>query len=152
MSNKAVIFLSTGFYTGYSPIAPGTVGTILGIPLGIFLSRFNTISQMLVIVILFFVFSFISGKAEEILGKKDASTIVCDEILGFLAAMFLIPYAFFNIIAVFFLFRLFDIWKPFPIRMIENRIKSGYGIILDDVIAGVYANAVLRIAFWVVER
>lgn len=146
MQNKGItILLATGFYTGYSPFAPGTIGTIIGIPLGFSLSGFSTTSQIVVIVLLFLFFSFISGKAEEILNKKDAPSIVCDEILGFLAAMFLIPYTIFNIVVMFFLFRFFDILKPFPIRTIDQRLKNGYGIVLDDVIAGVYANLVFRI-------
>ncbi len=145
MFEKAVIFFATGFYLGYSPFVPGTVGTLLGIPIGFLFSRFDMTNQMLILLIGFFVFSFIAGKAEFFFNKKDASPIVCDEVIGFLVTMFFIPYTLYNIIAAFFLFRLFDIWKPFPIRMVDQRIKNGYGVVLDDVLAGVYANAVLNI-------
>lgn len=145
MSKKIIILIATGFYTGYAPIAPGTFGTLLGIPLGLLFSRCSAASQLLLFLIVFFIFSFIAGRAEEYFNKKDASHIVCDEVLGFLVSMFLIPYTIFNIIIVFFLFRFFDIFKPFPIRMIDQRIKNGYGVVLDDVLAGVYANIAFHI-------
>lgn len=140
MGKKTIIFFATGFYTGYAPIAPGTIGTLLGIPIGFFLSKSSIINQLLLFSISFFIFSKIAGKAEEYLGKKDAGQIVCDEAVGFVVSMFFIPYTIFNIIIVFFLFRFFDILKPFPIRMIDQKIKNGYGVVLDDVLAGVYAN------------
>lgn len=145
MSKKIIIFFATGFYLGYSPFAPGTAGTLLGIPAGLLLSRLGIINQLLFFLITFFIFSFVAGRAEEYFNKKDASHIVCDEVLGFLVSMFLIPYTIFNIIIVFFLFRFFDIFKPFPIRMIDQRIKNGYGVVLDDVLAGVYANIAFHI-------
>ncbi|MBI5894025.1 MAG: phosphatidylglycerophosphatase A [Deltaproteobacteria bacterium] len=145
LGKKKIIFFATGFYTGYAPIAPGTIGTLLGIPIGFLFSRFSIINQLLFFSISFFIFSKIAGMAEEYLGKKDAGQIVCDEAVGFVISMFLIPYTIFNIIIVFFLFRFFDILKPFPIRMIDQRLKNGYGVVLDDVLAGVYANIVFHI-------
>ena len=145
MAGSAAIFLATGFYLGYSPFAPGTMGTLLGVPIGFFFSKLTIINQLLLFFICFFIFSFIAGKAEEVFNKKDAGQIVCDEALGFVVSMFLIPYTIFNIIIVFFLFRFFDILKPFPIRIIDQKIKNGYGIVLDDILAGVYANIAFRI-------
>lgn len=143
--DKIIIFIATGFYTGYSRFAPGTVGTLLGIPFAFLISGLKIIEQLLIVLSAFFIFSFIAGRGEEYFNKKDASHIVCDEALGFVVTMLFIPYTVFNVVTAFLLFRLFDIWKPFPIRTLENRIKGGYGIVFDDILAGIYANIMLRI-------
>ncbi|HBO83608.1 MAG: hypothetical protein A2073_00110 [Deltaproteobacteria bacterium GWC2_42_11] len=146
MNKKIILLLATCFYSGYSPFAPGTVGTILGIPLGFLISKLNLINQLLLFILAFFALSYVAGRGEAFFNKKDAPQVVCDEVLGFVTAMSFIPYTFLNIAVVFFLFRLFDIWKPFPIRLIEKKINGGYGIVLDDIAAGVYANIAFRIS------
>ncbi|MBI5286311.1 MAG: phosphatidylglycerophosphatase A [Deltaproteobacteria bacterium] len=146
---RVIILLSTGGYVGYSPIAPGTVGSLWGIILGFFLSSLNPIAQGFFLLFGVFVASLLAGEAKDIFGGKDPGYIVCDEIIGFLVAIFLIPFTLFNVVAVFLLFRFFDILKPFPIRVIEERIRGGWGIVLDDVMAGLYANLSLMVLRWI---
>jgi phosphatidylglycerophosphatase A len=140
-----IILLATGFGTGYSPIAPGTMGTLIAIPLYYFISAIHSPLYELTLVAFFFLSIWVSGNAESYFGKKDDSKIVIDEIMGFFITMFWIPRTAFFITVGFFLFRFFDILKPFPIRHLERRLKGGFGVVLDDILAGVYSNLILQI-------
>lgn len=139
MKDRAAIFFATGAYAGYSPFMPGTVGTLLGLPIAYLASSEPFYIQALAIFAVSSASVIAAGRAAKIIGKKDPSSVVCDEIAGFLTAFFLIPFTAFNAILVFLLFRFFDILKPYPIRYIE-RFEGGLGIVLDDLMAGVYAN------------
>ncbi len=86
-----------------------------------------------------------AGSAEKILDRKDPSPVVIDEVMGMLIALTGIPRTIPVYILGFFLFRLFDIWKPFPIGLIDQRVQGGIGIVLDDLVAGLYANLLLRL-------
>jgi phosphatidylglycerophosphatase A len=98
----------------------------------------------LTILTFFFFASWISGKAQRCWGRKDHPRIVIDEIMGYLITMLWLPKTTLFIILGFFLFRFFDIFKPPPIRLLE-RVKGGFGVVLDDVLAGAYANIILQI-------
>jgi phosphatidylglycerophosphatase A len=139
-----ILFLAAGFGAGYSPIAPGTVGTLVAIPIYYFLSFIPFPLYELTLITFFFLSCWISEKAQRHWGKRDHPRIVIDEIMGFLITMLWLPKTTLFIILGFFLFRFFDIVKPPPIRLLE-RVKGGYGVVLDDVLAGVYANIVLQI-------
>lgn len=141
---KLAIIVSTGVYTGYSPLVPGTVGTLVGIPIFLLLSFFNPLIYGLATLIIFSMGVWSSGKAEAIFERKDAPPIVIDEIVGFLIAMFFVPKKGVNIILGFFLFRFFDIVKPYPANVMNKRVKGGWGIVLDDVFAGIYTNFSLQ--------
>ncbi len=143
--NYLILFFATGFGVGFSPIVPGTMGTLVAIPIYYFLSSilFSPIYELTLFAFFFFSI-WIAGRAEIYWEKKDDRRIVIDEIMGFLVTMLWIPKTPFFIVAGFILFRLFDILKPFPIRRLE-RVKSGFGVVLDDVLAGVYTNIVLQI-------
>jgi phosphatidylglycerophosphatase A len=143
--NYFILILATGFGVGYSPIAPGTLGTLLAIPVYYFLSAIPSPIYEITLIGFFFLSVWISENAEIFFGKKDDQRIVIDEMMGFLTTMLWVPKTVHFIIIGFFLFRLFDILKPFPIRRLEKRLKGGYGVVLDDVIAGVYANIVLHL-------
>ena len=97
------------------------------------------------ILALTFLACYVSGEAEKIFQRKDASAIVIDEIVGFLWAMLFITPTWVHMIGGFLLFRLFDITKPFPARLCERRLPGGYGVVGDDVVAGIYANIALQI-------
>ena len=142
---RFILFLATGFGVGYFPIAPGTLGTLVAIPIYYFLSEIPSPLYEITLVGFFFLSVWISENAERFFGKKDDQRIVIDEIMGFLITMLWIPKTVPFIIIGFFLFRFFDILKPFPIRRLEKRLKGGYGVVLDDVMAGVYANIVLHL-------
>jgi len=142
--NRFLLFFSTGFGAGFSPIAPGTMGTLVAIPIYLFLSAIPSPFYELTVITFFFFSSWISDKAQRYLGERDSTRIVIDEIMGFLITMLWVPKTTLFIIIGFFLFRFFDIVKPPPIRLLE-RVKGGYGVVLDDVLAGVYSNIILQI-------
>lgn len=143
---QAIIFVAQGAYTGRFPIAPGTAGSVLGVLL--YLGMVKTFSPgiyFLIGVFLFVVGTWSATRAEELLGKKDHSSIVIDEIVGYLISMFLVPFDWRFVIAGFVLFRIFDVLKPYPLQRIQ-RIHGGLGVMLDDVGAGIYTNFILQVA------
>jgi len=143
--NRFILILATGFGVGYSPIAPGTLGTLITIPLYYFLSAIRSPLYEITLIAFIFLSVWISENAEIFFGKRDDPRIVIDEMMGFLITMSWVPKTVRFIILGFFLFRFFDILKPFPIRRLEKRLKGGFGVVLDDVLAGVYANIILQI-------
>ena len=140
-----ILLLATGFGVGYSPVAPGTLGTLIAIPIYYFLSNISSPIYEITLFGFFFLSVWISENAEVFFGNKDDQRIVIDEIMGFLVTMLWVPKTAILIVIGFFLFRFFDILKPFPIRLLEKRLKGGYGVVLDDVAAGIYANIALQI-------
>jgi phosphatidylglycerophosphatase A len=144
-----ILFWATGFGVGYSPIAPGTLGTLIAIPIYYFLSGISSPLYEITLIGFLFLSVWISENAEIFFGKKDDQRIVIDEIVGFLITMLWVPKTIHFILIGFFLFRFFDILKPFPIRRLEKRLKGGYGVVLDDVMAGVYSSIVLHLIYLV---
>jgi phosphatidylglycerophosphatase A len=140
-----ILLLATGFGVGYSPIAPGTLGTLVAILIYYFLSEISPPLYEITLIGFFFLSVWVSENAERFFRKKDDQRIVIDEIIGFLTTMLWVPKTIRFVIIGFFLFRFFDILKPFPIRRLEKGFKGGFGVVLDDVVAGVYANIVLRL-------
>ena len=148
IQEKAVVFITTCAYTGYSPKMPGTLGTVWGIPLAWALSRLPTAYSAAAIVA-FTVFSvFLSESAVRVFGQKDPQKVVIDEVCGFIIAFFLVPFSLFNVILFFALFRFFDILKPFPIDLIDKKVAGGAGVVLDDVAAGIFANLMGHAILW----
>jgi phosphatidylglycerophosphatase A len=143
--NHFFLFLATGFGVGYSPVAPGTLGTLIAIPVYYFLSEIPSPLNEITLIGFLFLSVWVSENAERLFGKKDDQRIVIDEIIGFLITMLWVPKTIRFVMIGFFLFRVFDILKPFPIRRLEKRFKGGFGVVLDDVAAGVYVNVVLQI-------
>ncbi len=138
--------LATGLYTGLLPYAPGTWATLLiGIPLCLGLGLLDNYGFFIALTGIFFLSVYSAGVVEKQLNKKDPSIVVIDEIAGFLVAMILIPVSVVHLICAFALFRLFDILKPYPIRIIEHRFPGGWGITLDDIMAGLYANIIMQL-------
>jgi phosphatidylglycerophosphatase A len=148
--DRFFLLLASGFGAGYSPIAPGTVGTLVAIPIYLILSRIPFPIYELTLLTFFFLSSWVSDRAQNDWGRKDHPRIVIDEILGFLVTMLWLPQTPFFVILGFFLFRFFDIFKPPPIRHAE-KVRGGYGVVLDDVLAGVYANIVLQLVRLIVK-
>ena len=141
-----MVIVATGFYTGYLPRAPGTWGTILiGLPLCIGTRLLGHEFFLLVFIGLVCLSVFSSAFMEKMLEEKDPSCVVIDEISGFFAAMAFIPLTAVDVISACALFRLFDIVKPYPIGWIEKRFPGGWGITLDDILAGLYANILIQI-------
>jgi phosphatidylglycerophosphatase A len=145
---ETVVALATGFYSGYIPIAPGTFGTVVAVPLCYVLSVLGPLEGIVFVGAFLGVAVWISGEAEKIFNKKDSGLIVIDEMAGFLVTLYGIPLTVTTLAAGFLLFRLMDIAKPFPIRRLETALPGGWGVVGDDVLAGVYANVVLRVVIY----
>jgi len=141
-----IVLLATGFYSGYLPKAPGTWGSLVGLLLFFMLQDLSLPFYLAVVAGLFVVGSFAAGETEKILDSRDPGIVVIDEIVGMLIALIAIPVTPLFLLLGFILFRFFDIVKPFPIRLIDQRFHGGLGIMLDDVIAGIYTLVVLHIA------
>lgn len=142
---KAVMFLGTGCFIGNIPFAPGTFGSILGLPVCFFLSKIDLSVALAITVILILFSIWIAHEAEKILQEKDPNTIVIDEIAGLVVTLIGLPFNLFFVAAGFLIFRLLDIFKPYPIRLLENRLSGGSSIVMDDVAAGIFSNLILRV-------
>ncbi|HHC73764.1 MAG TPA: phosphatidylglycerophosphatase A [Thiothrix sp.] len=138
-------FLAFGFGSGLSPIAPGTMGTLAAIPLYYLLIQWGDWVYLLVTIIVTLIGILICDISSKKLGVHDHSGIVWDEIAGYFITMLFVPHTWYWVIAGFALFRLFDIWKPFPILWFDQHIGGGLGIMLDDVLAAIYAGLILLI-------
>lgn len=145
-----MIFLMQGFGVGRSPIVPGTCGTLLAIPIYLILYSLSLSLSLYfsVILVLFIIGVYGCQLANTKLQVHDAPSLVWDEIVGFLVAMTAISPNFGMVGLGFLLFRLFDIFKPWPISWVDKNVKSGLGVMLDDVLAGIYTNFILSIAQW----
>jgi len=144
-----IVFFATGAYSGYSPFAPGTAGSVVGLAIGYFVCapawRSHPAMFVAIFALVFAASCWIAGRAEGIFKEHDSSRIVLDEVLGMIATMFLNPLGWPWLVAGFLVFRLFDIVKPFPAALIDRRMPGGAGVMLDDLFAAIYANMVLRI-------
>lgn len=142
---RPVHLLALGFGTGLSPRAPGTAGTLIGVLFYLALQHLPPVYYIGVIVVLFALGVWICGRSASELGVHDHPAIVWDEIVGYLVTMIAAPAGWAWVVLGFVLFRLFDIWKPWPIRWLDRRVQGGLGIMIDDVIAGIFALAVLQL-------
>ena len=147
LKEKAVLFFATGFFVGKAPFAPGTFGTVLGIPLCFLLTKIGFFRAVLFTTIFVMAAIWASHRAQQILKQNDPACIVIDEISGLMITMLGLPLNAVSILLGFIVFRAFDIIKPFPISYLEKKISGGTGIVLDDVAAGIFSNLVLRIIF-----
>ena len=149
LKEKAIKFLACGFGSGLLPVAPGTFGTLVGIPICLLCLPLSWILRLAVVLALMALAIYVAGRAEEIYQKKDDQRIVIDEIIGFQVTMLPVTITVLHLCAGLVLFRIFDIWKPFPINDLQ-RLPGGWGIVLDDVGAGIYAGAsLLLLAFFI---
>ena len=139
------MIIATGFYSGYLPKAPGTWGSLVGLFLFFMLHTLSLPVYLAVVAGLFLVGSFAAGEAEKIMDHKDPGLVVIDEIVGMLITMIAVPATPLTMALGFILFRIFDIAKPFPIGFIDQRFHGGLGIMLDDVMAGIYSLVVLQV-------
>lgn len=143
--DKSVLFLATGCFIGNIPFAPGTFGTLLGLPFCFFLSTID-ITLAFACIIIFIIFAiYVAHEAEKLLNKDDPGSIVIDEIAGIMVTLAGLPFDAVMIVLGVIFFRVLDIFKPFPIKHIEARLSGGFGIVFDDVLAGVISNLLLRI-------
>lgn len=140
--------LALGFGTGLAPRAPGTVGTLVGIPLYLLLQPLAAGYYLAVVAVGFLVGIYVCRRTAGDVGVHDHPAIVWDEVIGYLVTMALVPASWLAVVAGFLLFRLFDVLKPPPIRAVDRRIHGGFGIMFDDVLAGLYAWLCLQLLLW----
>ena len=132
-------FLGFGFGAGLAPVAPGTFGTLVAIPVYLALRPLDVVAYSVAVLFLFLLGIPICQRTENRIGVSDHSGIVWDEIVGYLITLAAVPSSWENIVAGFMLFRLFDIFKPWPIRLLDRSLHGGLGIMLDDAVAGIFA-------------
>ncbi len=140
------IIITTSLGLGFSPVAPGTVGALGGCLIAYVITLFTGFNVLILssLIVLFFFLGVHSSNKMELIWGKDPSRIVIDEVVGMWIALLMIPSGFSYMVAAFLLFRFFDIYKPLFIRKMEN-LKGGWGVMMDDVLAGIYANLIIQI-------
>jgi len=142
LNEKLITFLATGFGSGLSPVAPGTAGTLVGVVICLLCLPIPWILRLIIVLALLALSIYVAGQAEKIYQKKDDQRIVIDEIIGLQITMLPVAINILNLCAAFVLFRIFDIWKPFPVKNLQG-LPGGWGVVIDDVAAGIYAGAIL---------
>jgi len=140
-------FLALGFGSGLAPKAPGTFGTLAAIPVLLLLSFLTPSMYAFVVFVMAIAGIYICGKTAEDVGVQDHGAIVWDEFVGFFITMFMVPLNLTTIIVGFLLFRVFDILKPWPISFVDKNIHGGFGIMFDDVLAGLFSLAIMHLIF-----
>jgi len=143
-----VLFTAFGFGTGLAPKAPGTFGTLPALVLGWYTASLAMEYRLGIAVVLIIVGVWLCGEAARRIGVHDHSGIVWDEIAGMYLVLLVTPVSLSLYALAFGLFRLFDIWKPWPIRDLDHRLGGGTGIMLDDLVAALYAALVLVFCRW----
>jgi len=151
-------FLALGFGSGLIKKAPGTFGTLVAIPFFLFLQFFSQPLIYLFIITMFFIGIYVADKTSRALAMKDPSCIVIDEVVGFLLLLILVGHLTeagisitkIDFILAFILFRIFDIWKPFPINLLERKFKGGFGIMIDDIGAAIYAYIIFMLIHYAI--
>ena len=139
-------FLAFGFGSGLSPIAPGTMGTLVAIPFAILLRDLSVPVFWVVLFALFWLGVWLCGHVSKKLGVHDHGGIVWDELVGYWLTVAFVPMQWSWLLAAFFVFRFFDIYKPWPIRQLDKNVPGGFGIMIDDILAAIYSMAVLAAA------
>jgi phosphatidylglycerophosphatase A len=137
--------LSFGFGSGLSPYAPGTMGTLAAIPFYLLAAQFGTLSVLIACLCICVLGIYLCARTTSALGVHDHPAIVWDEIAGYFVTMLFAPVSIATVIIGFVLFRMFDILKPWPISVIDSRLKGGLGVMLDDILAGIFALIVLQL-------
>lgn len=148
LPKEFIEFFATGFYVGYIPPASGSMASLLGLLIYVLFHEYIVFYLILTVVFTFIGF-LVSGQMEKIVGRKDPSCVVVDEIAGMMIALIGLPVEPAVMITGFFLFRAFDMFKIYPAHILEQKSGS-IGIMTDDLIAGVYANAVMHLALKIV--
>lgn len=140
--------LAFGFGSGLAPKAPGTVGTLAAVPFYLLMQPLSLSSYLVIVLIAFALGVWVCGESAKRLGEHDYGGIVWDEFVGFWITMMAAPTGWGWIVLGFVLFRLFDIIKPWPIKVADQQVQGGLGIMLDDVLAGIMAGFCLQLIIY----
>ena len=138
-------FIITGFYIGKIRYAPGTFGTLLAIPIFLLIYDLSLILKISFVFLLFLISLFLLDLSykKKIFKNIDDKSIVIDEVIGYLIFIIFFDNTLIILLASFLIFRLFDILKPYPIYLIDKKMKNAFGVILDDIIAGIFSGLTL---------
>ncbi len=146
MTDKRLVeVLATFFYLGKVPIVPGTFGTAGAVPLVIVLGSAHPALYLAAALAVCAVSIYVAQRYESHFGVHDSRRVVIDEVAGFVVTMMWLPVNAQTLIVAFVLFRLLDIIKPYPINIIDRKVHGGFGVVMDDVAAGVVANVILQV-------
>lgn|SRR5262245_37886962 len=143
-----VTLIATALGAGFVPVAPGTAGTAVAVPLAWAAARLGEAGYLLILVAVTAFGIWAADCYEEATGTKDNQRIVIDEVAGYLLTLAAVPRGPFNLVVGFGLFRLFDVWKPWPVRWLDEKVGGGLGVVADDLGAGLYGGLIL----WVLDR
>ncbi len=142
---RLILYLTSNAGLGYAPLAPGTFGTLAGIPAFYYLSHFSWLLQFFTLTALLFLSFWLCDAAGRFYQNADDGRIVLDELVGYLITTAFMPFSWSAAILGFLWFRVFDIVKPPPVNWFDREMKNGVGVTLDDVVAGLYATVLLRL-------
>lgn len=144
--DRFVVFVASGAYLGFIPVAPGTFGSLLALPLLVAVARLEwPVAAVVALIALVSAAAVpVCARAGHVWAQTDSSRIVLDEVCGMLIAGALLPPTLGTLTLAFLAFRVFDIMKPFPAGYFDRHVKNGFGVVADDLVAGVYANLVVR--------
>jgi phosphatidylglycerophosphatase A len=146
---KLTLFVATGAGSGFSPLAPGTAGSLVGLLLYLPLTGSHPLTYVGLVAGVFVLGVWTAGRAERVFGQRDDRRITIDEIAGMLLSLALLPARLDVAVVGFLLFRVFDIWKPPPARLSES-LPGGWGVMADDLVAGLYANLAGQVVWRVI--
>lgn len=144
MNKKVALIFATGFGSGFAPFASGTWGSLVGLVFYLLFKNFPPSLYSVTLLGIFAISIWSSEIAEQHFNKKDPGEIVVDEIIGQLVSLAFLPFSWKITLLGFLLFRVMDIFKPFPACWFQDHLKGGWGVVMDDVMAGIYANLLLR--------
>ena len=142
---QPTLILASGFGTGYAPVVPGTVGTLVAIPLWWLCSGLAPVIYGLISLAGFMLGVWVCSRAMSITGEHDNPEIVIDEVVGYFVALAFVPIDTVWVIVSFFVFRVFDVFKPWPINWLDRNVSGGFGVMLDDLVAGVFTAVVVML-------
>lgn len=140
-----LFFIGFGLGSGAMPFAPGTFGTLMAIPFYLLLRPLSLPLYLSVVVVFFILSSILCDYLSRRIHHHDHGGMCIDEFAGFFVTMINAPQGFWWIIVGFLLFRLFDIWKPWPIRFLDEHVHGGFGMVLDDIVAGIYGFIIIQL-------
>ncbi len=143
-----VHLMSFGFGSGLSPFASGTFGTLAAIPFYYYMQSLSIAYYLMMVALTFALGVYICDVTSKALGVHDHGAIVWDEFVGYFITMIAVPSGWAYIVVGFFMFRVFDVFKPWPIHILDEKVSGGFGIMIDDVLAGVYALVCIHILIY----
>ncbi len=143
-------FIAFGFGSGAMPVAPGTFGTLIGIPFYLAICDLPLSVYLIIVIAVIIASSWLCNRVSQDIHIHDHQGMCIDEIVGYLVTMTGAPHGWMWIILGFALFRIFDIWKPWPINYADEHVSGGFGMIFDDVLAGIYSILCLKLLSWII--